>query len=142
MDFAPITAEGREKLIAAYTRWATAHRPEDEWAVAAMHDHIWRHTEPEEMIEVVVQVINQLRGNASALGYVGAGPLEDLLGGRETVMQRAADEAVVNPDFRASMAGVYGVKYNLPGFERLHELASAEIAALPPPRRRKPEDVK
>jgi hypothetical protein len=104
--------------------------PEDFWASVAMNDHIWRHTDPEEMIEVVIDVVNQLHGNGLALGYVGAGPLEDLLGGHDAVMRRAADEALTNADFRSALAVVYGVRYRDPGYEHLHHLVRAEIGKL------------
>jgi hypothetical protein len=130
-----LSADDRGKLVAAYARLAVAHGAEDEWAWGAMHDHIWWKTAPEQMLEVVIEVVNRLPGNVGALGYVGAGPLEDLLGGYDTVMRRAAEEAATNPDFRSALAVVYGVRYAASGYEQLHDLVRTEIDRLDPPNR-------
>jgi hypothetical protein len=121
----------RQRLVDAYVRWVTTRAPEDEWTFAAIHDAIWHHVEPEIMLELTIEIINRLASNPTALNYVAAGPLEDLLGGKESVMQRAAEEARSNNAFRVALSTVYGVRYDEPGYGELRRLSSAERAGLP-----------
>jgi hypothetical protein len=82
------------------------------------------------MLDVVIDVINRFGGNRAALNYIGAGPLEDLLGGKEIVMERAGREALTNPAFREALASVYGVRYNDEGYGKLRALVEHEIQTL------------
>lgn len=116
----------RERLIETYVRLAKQSMPEDEWAAAAISDAIWRTVEPEYMLGLIIEVVNRLSDDPAALNYVGAGPLEELLGGNEVVMRQAVDEARINPAFRTAAASVYPVRYNEVGFEELHSLTTQE----------------
>jgi hypothetical protein len=121
----------RSELLDAYARWAIAQGDDDKWAPPAIEAGIWRHAEPLPMLEPAIDVVNKIRANPRALEYVGAGPLESLLGGTHEVMERAVDEARHNEAFRVAISVVYGVRYNEPGYERLHDLSRAEISDIP-----------
>lgn len=117
----------RARFIDAYSAWVGTCDAQYEWAEFAMHDAIWREVEPEIMIEIVIDVVNRFAGDDRALNYIGAGPLEDLLGGKELVMERVAEEARGNQALRTALATDYGVRFCEPGYEALHELAAPEI---------------
>ena len=127
----------RQRLIDAYSRWATDRHPEDEWAAASVSHAIWHTVDPGYMLEFTIEVVNRLAKMPEALNYVGAGPLEELLGGDEIVMRRATEEARTNQAFRTALATVHPVRHKAAGFEELHQLTLAEQAQVPTKRIRK-----
>jgi hypothetical protein len=120
----------RRRLVDAYVGWIETKQPEYEWAVHAIRDAIWTYVDPEVMLDVVIEVINCLANDSAALNYIGAGPLEDLLGGTDVVMERAAKQALTDPAFREALATVYGVRYNEDGYGFLHDLVEGEVRRL------------
>ena len=100
----------REKLLAGYMAHAeaVAHDRKDEhfWAFNAMIDVIWE--DPESAWEVIVEVISRASDDAT-LGYVAAGPLEDLICEHpHLVIERVETRARQDARFRKAVAGVWG----------------------------------
>lgn len=120
-------AEKRQRLIEAYSDWVTTRSPHSEWSYTAIHDAIWKYAEPEVMLGVVAEVIDLIPEELRALNYVGAGPLEDLLGGKDEVMVRALNEAARSRKFRLALASTYGVRFCADGYEDLHAVVEHEI---------------
>jgi|ERR1035438_5284112 hypothetical protein len=121
----------RQRFIEAYIRWVTTKAPQDQWTFAEIHDAIWHSVEPDLMLDLVIEIINRVASDSHALSYIAAGPLEDLLGGKDSVMRRAEGEARSNAAFRIALCTVYGVRYDEPGYGELHRLTSEERDKLP-----------
>ena len=117
-----VDARRREELVAAFVKWTETHDDSVEWAWVALDDAIWWLAEPTDMLALIVDVVDRLAGNRAALEEVGAGPLEDLLGGDPEVMMQAEEVARTNAAFRTALSNVTEVKHNQPGFERLKKI--------------------
>ena len=105
----------------------------------AVHDLTWFAFEPSDALTLLVQIAEELDGDAAALNLLGAGPLEDLLCGDPATMERALEEARASRSFRVAVASVAGVKHGEPGYERprdavAHELRGDELERSPPAR--------
>lgn len=120
----------RQRLMETYAHWLVTKAPQDQWTFAAIHDAIWHYVDPDIMIELVIEIISRVASSPAALSEIGAGPLEDLLGGKESVMRRAEEEARSNAVFRVALSTVYGVRYDEPGYRELHRLTSVERSNL------------
>src|SRR5581483_3052213 len=118
----PMTPDGtpaRAAILDAYVRWLSNHDDADEWVWDVVHDGVWWYGEPLEMLAFITDVAQRLAGNSVALAELGAGPLEDLLGGDAETMAAAVREAGVNPAFREALRNVNGVKHGEEGYEEL-----------------------
>ena len=118
----PLGPKQREELAAAYAAWVETHDESVEWAWEKLHDGVWWHTEPLAMLETIIGVANRLTNNHAALLELGAGPLEDLLGGDPETMAEAVKEARSNAAFRVAVSNVNGVKHREPGYEDLRQV--------------------
>ena len=99
----------RDELIGAYVRWLETHDPQAEWAWETLHDAVWWEGEPLAMLDTIIHIANRLgSSNSSALEELAAGPLEDLLGGEQTVMEAAIREARSSATFRTAVAQLNG----------------------------------
>jgi len=115
----------RGQVIDAYVQWLQSRDPDSEWAWEALHDAVWFEGPPVDLLEIVIEIANRVGEQTAALQSLGAGPLEDLLGGDKEVMERAVREAHSNPAFRIAAATVYGVRGREPGYEKLADAIEA-----------------
>jgi hypothetical protein len=116
-----------DDLIAAYASWLRTHDESVEWAWEVMHDGVWFSFEPLEALEWLISIADELTGEEAALKELGAGPLEDLLGGDPKTMDRALEAARSSDAFRTAVANVAGVKHREPAYALLHEAAAREL---------------
>lgn len=89
-----------EELLSA---WFTYHQTS--WGF----DKVWKLTgsDPDRLWELIQDMITAALDN-DTLGYIGAGPLEDLLSAHgSTFIERIAEFAKVNAKFRVALAGVW-----------------------------------
>ena len=82
---------GPTVAIAAGRLPGGAHDESAEWACEVMHDSVWFSFELLEALEWLISIADELTGEEAALKELGAGPLEDLLGGDPATMDRALE---------------------------------------------------
>ena len=87
-----------------------------------MHKGVWWTTDPVTMLEIIIDVIDRVGNDRSALLEIGAGPLEDVLGGDARANARAEAEARVSAPFRTALANVDGVKHGDSAYEGLRRV--------------------
>ena len=81
--------------------------------------------EPEQALQLILALI-QYAPNVDALGWVGAGPLEDLLGIQgPVVMTQVEEQAMDNLRFRISLGNVW-LRSDNPLYKRVRKAAGLE----------------
>ena len=107
-----LTTEELERLVAAYVRHTVHRRDEDFWAWERVTEVVREQDAPAEFELVRVLVRNVPDEH---LGYVGAGPVEDLVQRHgEELADWIIGEAGRDPRFREALARVWVVAEELP----------------------------
>ncbi|HEY0702487.1 MAG TPA: hypothetical protein VGD60_06950 [Candidatus Acidoferrales bacterium] len=108
-----------EELAIAYLHYFETKRKEDRWAWAEVDDLVRR--DPQNGWEVTRILVNRSTSE-EALGFVAAGPLEDLLKKHgSALIDRIEDECRENDRLRVALSGV-SIGADKPVFERWYAL--------------------
>lgn len=119
MPMTPDVNPTRAEILDAYVRWLSKHDGADEWVWEVVNNAVGWYAEPMEALGFIADVATRLADHPAALNELGAGPLEDLLGGDAATMVAAVREARVNPAFCEALRNVNGVKHHEEGYEEL-----------------------
>ena len=94
------------------------------WAFQAMDE--LTHEKPLEALVVILRIAD-LAETEEVLGYLGAGPIEDvMLYHGQLLIERIATEAQIHPKFKRALKTVQLEKSDTPVRERFYEIAETE----------------
>ena len=108
-----------ESLANTYFRYFELKKEEDQWAWSEVEDLVRR--DPENGWEITRVLINKAPSD-EALGFVAAGPLEDLLRKHgPAVIDRVEKESQESARFQTALSGVW-IRPENPVFDRWYAL--------------------
>jgi hypothetical protein len=129
----PLSAAERATLITTYLRHAAEQRDDDAWAFDAVNK-VANSDEVEASWDLVVELVQ--RSPDEQLGYVAAGPLEDMVRRHgPAVIEWLEGEAQRDPRFQWALGCIWLQAGELPpGIEqRVVTASGGEITVLPGP---------
>jgi hypothetical protein len=120
-------------LVTAYLRHHRTRDRADFWAFDEVKDRVLWNPDPAAAWELVLALVRA--ADDDSLGYVGAGPLEDLVTAHGvSLIQEIEHEAMIDPRFQACLARVWLSEGELPPdiLERVVRASGGAIEPLPP----------
>ena|SRR5690348_732332 len=129
----PLSAAARATLITAYLRHAAEQRDDDAWAFDAVNE-VANGGDAEASWDLVVELVR--RSPDEQLGYVAAGPLEDMVRRHgPAIIEWIEGEAQRDPRFQWALGCIWLQAGELPSGteQRVVAASGGEIAVLPGP---------